>query len=66
MSEEKINNLKQIVENPKDMNELFAVIYEMFDNQDMTEEEICEVLNSMHLPDEIKEQIIEEESLLKK
>lgn len=69
MSEERINELKRMVENPKSEEELRAVLCEIcekLNNDEITDEEICEVLNNMHFPDEIKEQIQEEESLLKK
>ncbi len=71
MSKERIEELKRIVEHPSSENDLMAVITEMFENKDVTDEEICEVFNNMHFADEISEELKEfmqdeEEITLKK
>lgn len=67
MSEERKKELKRMAENPKSEEELRAVLLEIcegLNNDKMTDEEICEVINNMHFPDEIKEP--DEDSLLRK
>lgn len=57
MSDERLNDLKNILENPKNIEELYAAFCELYDNTDITEEEIGKVLRNMHLPEELKEQM---------
>lgn len=71
MSEERLKELKKIVAHPSSENELMAVITEMFNNPNVTDEEICEVFNNMHFPDELSDELKEflqndEETTLKK
>lgn len=57
MNSEKIKELKHIMENPKDEEELCAILSEIcekLNKDEMTDEEICEIVNSMHFPDEIE------------
>lgn len=67
MSEERKNELKRMAQNPKSEEELRAVFFEICEglsNDEMTDEEICEVINNMHFPDEIKEQLAQDEDSL--
>lgn len=71
MSKERIEELKKIVEHPSSENDLMAVITEVFNNPDMSDEEICEVFNNMHFPNELSDELKEflqndEETALKK
>lgn len=71
MSKERIEELKNIVAHPSSENDLMAVITEVFNNPDMSDEEICEVFNHMHFPDELSDELKDflqndEETTLKK
>lgn len=73
MSEERLNELKQMANNPKSEEELCAVIaeaFERFKEDEITDDEMCAIFKDMHFPDEIsdelKEFLQEEETTLKK
>lgn len=74
MSEERLNELKQIAEHPKSEEELrgvFTEICERLNNDELTDVEICEIFKDMHFPDELSDELKEflqndEETTLKK
>lgn len=54
--EQTIADLKEQIKNIKDIEEVYAIAYMMFE-RDFTDEEITEVLNEMRLPEEVLEEI---------
>ncbi len=61
---ENIEELKQQMKKANTLENAFAIIYQMLQNEDSTEE-LCAVLQEMKLTDEMKEEM-EEEELVKK
>ncbi len=60
-----IEELIKLVEHPKNDDDLCAVLHEMFDKK-LSEEEMCEILEHLHLPEEKQELELEEETLSRK
>lgn len=61
---ENIEELKEQMKKANTLENAFAIIYQMLQNEDSTEE-LCAVLQEMKLTDEMKEEM-EEEELVKK
>ena len=65
-----VEELKELAKNAQPIDELYAIFFQMLES-DMPDNEICAIINSIHLTEEVK-QIIkqeigeEEEEILKK
>lgn len=70
MSEERLNELKVKINNPESEEDLRAVLCTIFDRfqaNEISDEEMCMILQKLRLPDEVKESMkMEEVEVLKK
>ncbi len=51
LSEEELKNLKELAKNAKTVEEAYAIMFELLEN-DVPDKDIAEIVNEIHLPKE--------------